>query len=114
MGFGRKYGYRAEEGELYRRRVRDVLALFTGLLRQQRARGSHFLLGDGLTALDLYAATFAALLEPLPAAECPMDDGMRAFYALRDPAQRVPGDELLLEHRDVIYRDFLELPVVLT
>ena len=113
MGFGRKYGYRAEEGELYRRRVRDVLALFTATLREQRARGSRFLLGDGLTALDLYAATFMALLEPLRAPECPMDDGMRAFYSLRDPAQRVPGDELLLEHRDEIYRDFLELPVVL-
>jgi hypothetical protein len=42
-----------------------------------------------------------------------MDEGMRAFYALRDPAQRVSGDEILLEHRDAIYRDFLELPVAL-
>jgi glutathione S-transferase len=113
LGFGRKYGYRAEEGALYRRRVRDVLALFTDLARAQRARGSRFLLGDALTALDLYAATFMALLEPLPAAQCPMDEGMRAFYALRDPAQRVSGDEILLEHRDAIYRDFLELPVAL-
>lgn len=114
LGFGRRYGYRADEGALYARRVREVLALFAGLLREQRARGSRFLLGAGLSALDLYAATFMALLEPLPAADCPMDDGMRAFYTLRDPAQRVPGDELLLEHRNAIYRDFLELPVVLS
>jgi hypothetical protein len=38
---------------------------------------------------------------------------MRAFYALRDPAQRAPGDEILLEHRDFVYRSFLELPVEL-
>jgi glutathione S-transferase len=113
LGFGRKYGYRAEEAELYRRRVREVLALFTEALRAQRARGSRFLLGDSLSALDLYWATFAALLAPLPPELCPMDDGMRAFYGLRDPAQRAPGDEILLEHRDAIYRDFLELPVEL-
>jgi hypothetical protein len=40
-----------------------------------------------------------------------MDAGMQAFYTLRDPAQRVPGDEMLLEHRDFIYRTHLELPV---
>ena len=114
LGFGRKYGYRAEEGELYGRRVRAILELFTGIAREQRAHGSRFLLGEELTALDLYAATFMALLEPLSQADCPMDDGMRNFYTLRDPVQRAPGDELLLEHRDFVYRQFLELPVVLT
>jgi glutathione S-transferase len=113
LAFGRKYGYRAEEAGLYRRRVRDVLGLFTDILREQRARGVRFLLGDALSALDLYWATFAALLAPLPHDLCPMDDGLRAFYGLRDAAQRAPGDEILLEHRDAIYRDFLELPVQL-
>jgi glutathione S-transferase len=109
--FGRKYGYRAEEAALWPRRVREILALFTELLRAQRARGARFLLGDALSALDLYWATFAALLEPLPEALCPMSADMRRFYALRDPAQRAPGDEILLEHRDFVYRDHLELPV---
>jgi glutathione S-transferase len=109
--FGRKYGYRAEEGALYARRVKEVLALLTDRLRSQRARGSRFLQGDTLGALDLYWAAFAALLEPLRKEDCPMDDGMRAFYTLRDPAQRVPGDEALLEHRDFVYREYLELPM---
>jgi glutathione S-transferase len=107
LAFGRKYGYRAEESGLYRRRVREVLALFTEILREQRARGSRFLLGDALSALDLYWAAFAALLEPLPESVCPMEPGMRAFYTLRDPAQRVPGDEILLEHRDSITGSYL-------
>jgi glutathione S-transferase len=113
LAFGRKYGYRAEEAGLYRRRVREILALLVETLRAQHARGSHFLIGDALSALDLYWAAFAALLEPLPEADCPMDPGMRAFYTLRDPEQRVPGDELLLAHRDFVYREYLELPVVL-
>lgn len=111
LAFGRKYGYRAEEAALYRRRVREVLGLFAETLREQRARGARFLLGDALSALDLYWAAFAALVEPLPPELCAMDAGMRAFYTLRDPAQRPPGVELLLEHRDAIYRDFLERPV---
>jgi glutathione S-transferase len=113
LGFGRKYGYRAEEAGLYRRRVREILALLVETLRAQRARGSRFLIGDALSALDLYWAAFAALLEPLPEADCPMDPGMRAFYTLSDPEQRVPGDELLLAHRDFVYREYLELPVAL-
>jgi glutathione S-transferase len=113
LAFGRKYGYRGEEAGLYRHRVGEVLALFSELLRSQRAAGSRFLLGDSLSALDLYWATFAALLAPLPQDLCPMEAGMRAFYALRDPAQRAPGDEILLEHRDFVYRSFLELPVEL-
>ena len=111
VGFGAKYGYRGEEAELYRRRVREVLALFTDLLLGQRARGAQFLLGDSLSALDLYWAAFAALLQPLPEELCPMDGGMRAFYTLRDPEQRAPGDEILLAHRDFVYRTYLELPV---
>jgi glutathione S-transferase len=110
-GFGRKYGYRSEEAPLYARRVREILALFTERLKSQRARGSRFLHGDELGALDLYWAAFAALQQPLSEAECPMEAGMRAFYTMRDPAQRAPGDEILLEHRDFIYRTYLELPV---
>lgn len=111
LAFGRKYGYRAEESELYRRRVREVLGLFSEILREQRARGARFLLGDSLSALDLYWASFAALVAPLPPELCAMDDGMRAFYTLRDAAQLPPGVDRLLEHRDAIYRDYLELPV---
>lgn len=111
--FGRKYGYRAEEAPLWPRRVREILGLLTETLRAQRARGRRYLMGDAPTALDVYCAAFMALLDPLPQDQCPMDQGMRSFYALRDPAQRVPGDELLLEHRDAIYRDHLALPLEL-
>jgi glutathione S-transferase len=113
QAFGRKYGYRPEEAALYARRVREILELFTERLRAQRARGARYLLGDELTALDLYWAAFAALLQPLPIEDCPMEKGMHAFYGIRDPAQRAPGDEILLEHRDFLYREHLELPVKL-
>ena len=113
LTFGRKYGFREEEGELYRRRTREILELFAGQLDQQQRAGSEFLFGDSLTALDLYWAAMAALVEPLSEEECPMPPAMRMFYGLRDAELRPPGTDALLAHRDRIYRDHLELPVVL-
>lgn len=113
LTFGRKYGYREEEGELYRRRTREILELFAGQLEEQQQGGSSFLLGDSLTALDVYWAAMAALVEPLSEEQCPMPPAMRMFYGLRDADLRLPGTDALLAHRDRIYRDHLVLPVVL-
>ena len=113
LTFGRKYGYREDEGELYRRRTREILELFVAQLEARQAQGSAFLLGDSLTALDLYWAAMAALIEPLSEEDCPMPPPMRVFYGLRDAELRPPGTEALLAHRDRIYREHLELPVVL-
>ena len=78
-------------------------------LRAQQARGRRFLIGDSLSALDLYWAAFAALIDPLPPDLCPMPDYLRAMYTydggLRDDIAA------LFAHRDRIYRDHLELPV---
>jgi glutathione S-transferase len=111
LTFGRKYGYREEEGELYRRRTREILELFAAQLAEQQRGGSDFLLGDSLTALDLYWAAMAALVEPLPEEQCPMPPAMRTFYGLRDADLRPPGTDALLAHRDRIYHDHLVLPV---
>ena len=51
------------------------------------------------------------MIEPLPAAQNPMPDMLRALYTLTDEATRASADPILLEHRDMIYRDFLELPL---
>jgi hypothetical protein len=40
-----------------------------------------------------------------------MDDFMRRAYLLTDPEIRKEADPLLLEHRDAIYADYLELPL---
>jgi len=113
LTFGRKYGYREDEGELYRRRTREILELFAAQWERQQEEGSGFLLGKSLTALDIYWAAMAALVEPLSEEHCPMPPAMRMFYGLRDADLRPPGTDALLAHRDRIYRDHLVLPVVL-
>lgn len=106
-----KYGYSPEQAAGADRRVVEILGLLSDTLREQRAGGSDFLVGNRLSAVDIYWATFAAMLEPLPAEQCPMDDMLRGSYTLTDERARAAADPLLLEHRDRIYRDFLQLPL---
>jgi glutathione S-transferase len=108
---GRKYGYSPATAAAAPVRVASVLAMLSARLRSQRDRGSRFFVGDSLTALDIYWATFAAMLEPLPEAQCPMPEFLRAQYALADGAVRAAADPILLEHRDAVYRGHLELPL---
>ena len=108
---GARYGYSCSAGEAAPGRVAALLGMLSDVLRAQRARGRPFFVGDALSALDLYWAAFAAMVEPLPAELCPMPEGLRRGYVLADPAVRSAADPILLEHRDLIYREYLELPV---
>jgi glutathione S-transferase len=108
---GRKYGLTAEAGESAGRRTAEILRLLSERLSGQRERGSRFFVGEALSAVDVYWATFAALLDPLPHEVCPMPKGIRASYLLMDPDVRKAADPILLEHRDFMYREFLTLPL---
>lgn len=105
-----KYGYDGPTAAKARARSFGILAMLTQRLEAQRAAGSRFLVGRSLTAADLYWATFAALIDPLPPDLCPMPDYLRGMYTTRDEELREAARPLLA-HRDAIYREFLELPM---
>lgn len=106
-----RYGWSPEAAERAPHRAAEVLRLFSDRLAAQRARGSEYLVGEALTALDIYWAAFAALLEPLPADLCAMPEGLRQGYGRRDPIVDAALDRALLAHRDRIYERHLELPI---
>jgi len=108
-----KYGYREEEAAFNQRRVVDLLEMLAGRLHAQRRDGSRFYLGSSLTALDIYSAAFTALLSPLPPEDCPMPDAMRVGFEAMDEETRKAFDPILVEHRDFIYDEYLELPLSL-
>jgi glutathione S-transferase len=80
-------------------------------LESQRKNGSRFFVGDRLSALDIYWAAFAALIDPLPDELCRMSPGFRRIYTCNDPMVAAEVSSQLLAHRDSVYKDFLELPV---
>ncbi len=106
-----RYGYSDSAAACAPSRIAAILRLLLAQLRAQQKRGSRFLVGNSLSALDLYWATFAAMVEPLPEELCAMPDWLRASYTITDADLRAEA-EPLLEHRERIYRDHLELPIV--
>lgn len=108
-----KYGYRAAEAARHPGRVIGLLGLLAGILHEQRRSGSRYYLGNGLTAVDLYSATAMAMFKPLPAELCPMMEFIRPTLEAMDEATAKALDPILLEHRDFIYREHLELPLSL-
>jgi glutathione S-transferase len=108
---GKKYGYSAAPAEAAPKRAAEILRALGAQLALQRKSGRRFFVGDSLSALDIYWAAFCALVQPLPDELCKMSPGFRRMYTCADPAVSVEATPELLEHRDFIYHEFLELPV---
>ncbi len=110
---GKKYGYTPEAGAVAGTRVVEMLGQLATRLSAQRAAGSRYVVGDSLTAADIYSATFVAMFRPLPSAQCAMEPSTRAAFETCDAATLAALDPVLLDHRDMMYRDHLELPLSL-
>jgi glutathione S-transferase len=108
---GSKYGYNAPEAEVAPARCAEILRTLAARLEQQHAKGSQFFIGNQLSALDIYWAAFAALIQPLPHELCPMPAPFRKMYTNADPTIQAAAKAMLFEHRDFIYREYLELPI---
>jgi glutathione S-transferase len=110
---GKKYGYSPEAGAAADSRVADLLRMLIARLKAQRHAGSRYYVGNALTAVDVYSATFAALFDPLPPDQCRMDASTRAAFSTRDTHTEAALAPILFEHRDMMYREYLELPLSL-
>jgi glutathione S-transferase len=110
---GGKYGYSPELGATAGARVAALAGMLVARLRAQRAAGSRYYVGDSLTAVDVYSATFTAMFGPLPPDRCEMRHGMRAVFEMRDAQTEAALDPILFEHRDMMYAKHLELPLSL-
>jgi glutathione S-transferase len=111
LAFGSKYGYSATAAEAAPAHIAQIVGTLAGRLESQRSRGSRFFIGDQLSALDIYWAAFAALIDPLPENLCPMPADFRRRYICDDSTVRAAMTPQLLTHRDFIYHEYLELPV---
>jgi hypothetical protein len=93
------------------RRTCEILGLLSDQLRRQREAGSRFLVGERLSAVDIYWAAFSNLIAPLPPDKSPMPDYIRGPYGSWDatPGSK-PVDPALLAHRDFVFEEYLGLP----
>lgn len=108
-----KYGYNPDDASAYEAKVVDILSIFTQRLKEQKKAGSRFYVGNSLTAADIYSATVMGYFNPLPAEQCKMMDLIRTVLENQSEAVMAALDPILIEHRDFIYSEYLELPVQL-
>ncbi|MGI9285887.1 MAG: hypothetical protein ACR2P1_10905, partial [Pseudomonadales bacterium] len=62
-------------------------------------------------ALDIYWATFAVMFKPLPAELCALPDVIRPVYENYPDEIWAAADDILFEHRDYVYQNYLQLPM---
>lgn len=108
---GRDYGWSPEATERANRRVVSILEFFSARLAEQHAAGREYLVGETLSAADLYWAAFCAMLRPLPDAHCPMPEMLRVAYGTTTPETDAVLDEKLVAHRDMLYELHVGLPL---
>jgi len=109
---GEKYGYTPAAAERASAHIVAILNTLDAQLASQRARGHRYMMGPVLTALDIYWACFLALFKPLPPELCPMATAYRGAYSNDDPAIERALTPALCAHRDFVYEQHLELPIV--
>jgi glutathione S-transferase len=109
----KKYGHSAQAGAAAGDRVAQLLRMLAARLQAQRAAGSGYYIGDSVSAVDIYSATFMAMFRPLPHEQCAMDAATRQAFEFREPVSEAALDPILLAHRDRMYAQHLELPLSL-
>ena len=109
---GEKYGYTPAAADAAAIRITGIVEAFAQQLARQQAAGQRYLIGNALSALDIYWAACCAILDPMPPERCPMADGFRGAYGNRDPRINQALTPALRAHRDFVYETHLELPIV--
>ena len=108
--FGDNYGYSTEAGRAAEKRSIEILSMLSDQIEKQKAAGSEYLVGHALSAVDIYWAAFANLVDPLPDEKCPMNDDIRAMYSSSPSEVRAAARPALLAHRDFICETVVGLP----
>ena len=115
---GRKYGYSDDASAAAPGKVAEVIALLDQRLQQQADQGSRYLVGDTLTAADIYWATMSMCITDTPPEIMPatqQNQGMLKFFAAnaKVPAIAEALSSAIAEHQRYILTTYCETPAVL-
>ncbi|MEM8561432.1 MAG: glutathione binding-like protein, partial [Pseudomonadota bacterium] len=108
------YRYSRDAADAAIERAIAILQRVEDQLTQQSAIGSQYLVGDRLSAVDLYWACFSQTLDPLPQDVNPMPDSLRTTWASAMAVMSEAGytpHQRLFDHRNRIFEDDIGLPL---
>ena len=100
-----QYGYSEAAAAVAVERAKAALERLTVQLIAQRKAGSRYIVGEALSAVDIYWVYFSQAVGTFPEARCPMPAGMRKAYEIvgsllgdLDPILVEQRDWMLAEH----------------
>lgn len=106
-----RYGDPSRSAAQAKNRIEAILNLLSTRLRASRQRGSRYLVGDSLTAADIYWTTFSTLVSPIRHEHCPMPDAYREMGQAMGADLGDAVDPILIEHRDNVLESHCALPL---
>lgn len=92
-------------------RVDAIIGMLERQMERQAAAGSDYLIGDSLTALDLYWMAFSNMLVAMEPDMCEMPEFYRQIGPTLMPRLSAPTPAILIEQRDRVARRHLKLPL---
>ena len=110
----RDYHYSVDEAASAPANIIAILQRLSRQLQSQKEAGSRYLVGEQLSALDIYWACFSQMLDPLPPEVNPMPEYLYKVWGLTATAIQAAGYEIdpaLLEHRDYVFPNYLQWPL---
>ena len=114
----RKYGYSEAASSDALRKIAEGITLLDSRLEEQAEHGSRYLVGDTLTAADIYWATMGMALVPAPPEIMPRTQQNKGLLAWFEQNSKVPeiADALthrIEDHQRYILKTYCETPAIL-
>ena len=115
---GQKYGYSEEASSAAPKKIAEVITLIDKRLEAQEKQGSRYLVGNELTAVDIYWATMSMTVLPVPLEVMPktkQNQGMLMFFAANSEIPEIANvlTERIKDHQLYILTTYCETPAVL-
>jgi glutathione S-transferase len=115
---GRKYGFSEEASAVAPHKIAEIITVFDRRLEAQAQRGSNYLVGDTLTAADIYWATLNMSVLPPPPEIMPLtrqNQGMMKFFEANSKIPEIAGalTKRIEDHQRYILTTHCETPAVL-
>ncbi len=115
---GAKYGYSEEASNVAPKKIAEVLTLIDNRLKEQEMLGSPYLLGDSLSAADIYWATMSMTVLPAPPEIMPrtqQNQGMLMYFKsnAKLPLIKDALSKRIEIHQQYILKTYCETPAVL-
>lgn len=115
---GRKYGFSEEANAATPGKIAEIISLLDRRLEAQAQSGSSYLVGDALTAIDIYWATFSMSVLPAPIEIMPVTQQNQRMLQFFEANSRIPEiagalSKRIEDHQQFILKTYCESPAVL-